>query len=340
MADDFAQSSAPHFRQTDIPLYATVHRLIALGILLIFPLIHYGGRVPVMVLFAVLSAVGTEALWNVIAGRAQTLDDLTAVEIGVTCALLMPARAEYWLAVFTAAAAIAVGKMPFGGVSRTPFVPASVGYGMAAVCFPEETFTFSRVNEHIIDRLYAFSSNELAPEAFSPIEMLRRGQDPSVHPGEYFLGEMAGPMGTASAALLVMAGLWLYMSGNLAWQCVASFSLATAVVSFAIPYPAAGTAFGLFYDLLSGSTFFCCVFMAACPCYCPKLATARYVWGGICGALSVLIQHFGSVEAGGAFAVLLMCPLAVPFDRMVWTLRSRDISWRTVWQAIAGKSEW
>ena len=173
-----------------------------------------------------------------------------------------------------------------------------------------------------------------------PIEMLRRGQDPSVHPGEYFLGEMAGPMGTASAALLVMAGLWLYMSGNLAWQCVASFSLATAVVSFAIPYPAAGTAFGLFYDLLSGSTFFCCVFMAACPYYCPKLATARYVWGGICGALSVLIQHFGSVEAGGAFAVLLMCPLAVPFDRMVWTLRSRDISWRTVWQAIAGKSEW
>lgn len=334
MADDFGQSSAPHFRQSDTLFSATLHRISALGLLLIFPLIHYGPRVIVMLLFGVLSAVGAEALWNVIAKRPQQLDDLTAVEIGMTCALLMPARAHYQLAIFTAAAAVIVGKMPFGGTFRTPFVPSAVGYCMAAVCFPEETFTYSRLNENVADRLYVFSSNDSLRAAYSQLALLREGQDPFTHINEYLLGEVAGPLGTTSIVLLLIAGLWLYMGGNLAWQCVASFSLAAVIVSFGVPYHTAGSLTYIFYDLLGGSTFFCCVFMAGCPNYCPKLATARYIWGGVCGALAVLIQHFGSTEAGGAFAVLLMCPFAGAFDRMVWYCRSRDISYSSVRKAL------
>ena len=330
MADDFAQSAAPHFRQSDAPVFFTLHRLIALAILLIFPLINYGGRVIVMLLFGVLSAVGAEALWNAIARQPQQLDDLTAVEIGMVCTLLMPARAEYWLVLFTAAAAVAVGKMPFGGTYRTPFVPSLVGYCLAAVCFPHETFTYSRINENVVDKLYAFSSNDLLPEAYSQIGLLRQGEDPYTHLNEYFLGEVTGPLGTTSIVLLLMAGLWLYMSGNLAWQCVISFSLATAVVSFGLPYHTTGSVVYIFYDLLGGSTFFCCIFMAAYPNYCPKLATARYLWGGLCGAVAVLIQHCGSVEAGGVFAVLIMTPFSDAFDRMVWHFRSRGISYRSV----------
>lgn len=330
MADDFGHSSAPHFRQSDTLFSATLHRISALGILLIFPLIHYGARVIVMLLFGVLSAVGAEVLWNAVAKKPQQMEDLTAVEIGITCALLMPARAHYQLVIFAAAAAILIGKMPFGGTFRTPFVPSAVGYCMAAVCFPAETFTYSRLNETTADKLLVFRSNESLTVQYSPLGMLRQGEDPYTHLNEYLLGEVAGPLGTASLVLLLVAGLWLYMGGHLAWQCVASFSLATVIVSFAIPYQTWGTFTYIFYDLLGGSTFFCCVFMAGCPNYCPKLGTARYVWGGICGALSVLIQHFGSTEAGGTFAVLIMCPFAGAFDRLVWYFRSRGISYRSV----------
>lgn len=337
MTDDFRQSSAPHFRQSDTLFSSTLHRISALVILLIFPLIHYGGRVIVMLLFGVLSAVGAEALWNVIAKRPQQLDDLTAVEIGITCAMLMPARAHYQLVIFAAATAVIVGKMPFGGTFRTPFVPSAVGYCMAAICFPDETFTYSRLNENVADKLFAFSSNDLLKGAYSQIALLRQGEDPYTHINEYFLGEVAGPLGTSSIILLIVAGLWLYMSGNLAWQCVASFSLATVVFSFGMPYNTAGSLIYVLYDLFGGSTFFCCVFMAGCPNYCPKLATARYIWGGTCGALAVLIQHFGSTEAGGAFAVLIMCPFAEAFDRMVWYFRSRGISYRSVIERIKNR---
>ena len=205
-----------------------------------------------------------------------------------------------------------------------------MGYCLAAVCFPDETFTYSQLNENMAARLFAFGSNDALPPAFSQLALLRNGEDPFTHINEYLLGEVAGPLGTTSVVLLLIAAVWLFLGGNLAWQCVISFMSAVAVISFAVPYHTASTFMYIVYDLLGGSTFFCCIFMAAYPNYCPKLATARYMWGGICGAFAVLIQHFGSVEAGGVFAVLILTPFSDAFDRMVWHLRSREISYRSV----------
>ena len=334
MAEDFMESAAPYFRQSDTQLSSTVQRICALCILLPLPLVHYGGRVILMVIFGVLTSVGAEALWNYLAKRRQTVSDMTAVETGLACAMLMPACAHYQLVIFTAAAAVTVGKMPFGGRFRTPFVPTAVGYCLAAVCFPTETFTYSQLNENTVAKLFAFGTNDSLPPAYSQIALLRSGEDPFTHINEYLLGEVAGPLGTTSVVLLVIAAVWLFVVGNLAWQSVLSFMAAVAVVSFAVPYHTVSTFMYIVYDLLGGSTLFSCIFMAAYPNYCPKLSTARYLWGGICGALAVLIQHFGSVEAGGVFAVLLMTPFSDAFDRMVWHFRSRGISYRSVKKKI------
>ncbi len=330
MADEFRDSAAPFFRQTDTQLSSTVMRVTALCILLPLPVIHYGGRVILMVIFGILTAVGCEALWNALAKRKQTVYDMTAVETGLACALLMPARAGYQLVIFTAAAAMLVGKMPFGGRFRTPFVPAAVGYCLAAVCFPAQTFTYSPISENMTARLSAFSQSQSLPPAYSLLAQLRQGLDPFTHLNEYLLGEVPGPLGTTSVALLAIAAVWLLIGSNLAWQCVLSFSAAAALVSFAVPYHTASTFMYVVYDLLGGSTMFCCLFMAAYPNYCPKLATARYIWGALCGVFAVQIQHFGSVEAGGVFAVLILTPFSDAFDRMVWHFRSREINFRSV----------
>ncbi len=333
MADEFMESAAPFFRQSDTQLSSTVQRVCALCILLPLPLLHYGGRTVLMVLFGILTAVGAEALWNLAAKRRQTIYDMTAVETGFACAMLMPACAHYQLVIFTAAAAILIGKMPFGGRFRSPFVPTAVGYSLAAVCFPAETFTYSQLNENVAAKLFAFSNPSLTP-AFSQIALLRGGKDPFTHINEYLLGEVAGPIGTTSVVLLVIAAVWLFVTGNLAWQCVVSFMSAIAVISFAVPYHTVSTFMYIVYDLLGGSTLFSCIFLVAFPNYCPKLPTARYIWGGLCGAFAVLIQHFGSVEAGGIFAVLIMTPFSDAFDRMVWHSRSRGITYRQIKKRI------
>lgn len=330
MAGEFMQSSAPYFRQSDTQLSSTVQRICALCILLPLPLLHYGWRVVLMAVFGILSAVGAEALWNLLAKQKQTVSDMTALETGLTCALLMPACAHYPLVIFAAASAMIIGKLPFGGRFRTPFIPAAVGYCLAAVCFPAETFTYSRLDGTVAAKLSVFGSNSGVSPALSQIALLRGGKDPLTHIGEFLLGEVAGPLGTASVVLLVIAAVWLIFTGNLAWQSAVSFLSAVAVFSFAAPYHGISGYMYIVYDLLGGSTLFCCVFFAAYLNYCPKLATARLIWGGICGAIAVLIQHFGSVEAGGAFAVLMMTPFSDSFDRMVWHCRSKGFTYRQI----------
>ncbi len=329
MTDDFKQGSAPFFRQSDTQFSATLHRISALCILLILPLVHYGARVIFMVIFGIIGAVMSEAIWQLIAKKPQTVTDLNSVEIGITCALLMPACAHYQLAIFTAAAAVLVGKMPFGGAYRTPFVPSAVGYCMSAICFPTETFTYSRLGEKSTAVLPVFS-HEGMETAYSPLSLLRQGDDPFKTITDYILGNVVGPLGTTSILLMIVAAAWLFIGGHLAWQCVVSFSVAAMVVSFGVPYQTVGSLVYIFYDLLGSSTLFCCLFMAAYPNYCPKISTARYIWGAVCGALAVLLQHFGANEAGGAFAVLIMSPFANAFDNMVWYFRRRGISYKSV----------
>ena len=306
MAGEFMQSSAPYFRQSDTQLSSTVQRICALCILLPLPLLHYGWRVVLMAVFGILSAVGAEAPWNLLAKQKQTVSDIAA------------------------ASAMIIGKLPFGGRFRTPFIPAAVGYCLAAVCFPAETFTYSRLDGTVAAKLSVFGSNSGVSPALSQIALLRGGKDPLTHIGEFLLGEVAGPLGTASVVLLVIAAVWLIFTGNLAWQSAVSFLAAVAVFSFAAPYHGISGYMYIVYDLLGGSTLFCCVFFAAYLNYCPKLATARLIWGGICGAIAVLIQHFGSVEAGGAFAVLMMTPFSDSFDRMVWHCRSKGFTYRQI----------
>ncbi len=336
MAKEFRQSSAPFFRQPDTVFSSAVHRISALCVLIILPMAHYGLRVLLLVLFGILGAVAAEVLWQLapnfprslseIKAADLTISDLNAFEIGLTCALLMPACGGYILTAFTAFTAVMVGKLPFGGSWRTPFIPSLVGYCLSAVCFPEEIFTYSPADA---DFLSIFGGAD-GQDAASQLALLRAGEAPETSLADYLLGNVEGPMGGVSLLMLLLSALWLFIGGNLAWQSSAAFLAAGAAFSLVIPYSGAGTAEGLIHDIFGGSTFFCCVFMAGCANYCPKLTTARWFWGGACGALAVIIQHFGATEAGGAFALLIMTPFAWAFDRMVWYFRSRGITYSSV----------
>ena len=337
MADDFMESAAPYFRQSDTQLSSTIQRICALLILLPLPVVHYGWRAVLTVIFGILAAVAAEALWNLAAKHKQTLSDMTAVETGLACALLMPTRAHYQLAIFAAASAMVIGKLPFGGRFRTPFIPAAVGCCLSAVCFPAEMFTYSQISSRVTAELSVFGSNSALTPAFSQIALLREGKLPAFHVGEFLLGEVAGPMGASSAILLCIAAIWLLFTGNLAWRSAVSFMTSMAVVSLIFPYHGISSYLYIVYDLFGGSALFCTVFFAAYLNYCPKLSTAQYCWGGICGALAMLMQHFGSVETGGLFAVVILTPFADAFDRMVWYCRSNGITYRQIRHRLSEK---
>ena len=51
----------------------------------------------------------------------------------------------------------------------------------------------------------------------------------------------------------------------------------------------------------------------------------------------MLMQHFGSVETGGLFAVVILTPFADAFDRMVWYCRSNGITYRQIRHRLSEK---
>jgi len=72
-------------------------------------------------------AVATEAAWNAIARRPQTILDGSALVTGLLLALTLPPRTPWWIAAVGAFVAIALGKMLFGGLGYNIFNPALVG---------------------------------------------------------------------------------------------------------------------------------------------------------------------------------------------------------------------
>ncbi|MRR13294.1 electron transporter RnfD, partial [bacterium] len=62
------------------------------------------------------AALGTEAAWNAIARKPQTVLDGSALVTGLLLAMTMPPRTPWWISVAAGIVAIGLGKMIFGGL--------------------------------------------------------------------------------------------------------------------------------------------------------------------------------------------------------------------------------
>jgi len=78
-----------------------------------------------------LSCLGTEQLFNRLAGRAGTLGDYSAAITGMLLALTLPPAFPLWMGAVSGFVAIGLGKALFGGLGFNVFNPALVGRAFA-----------------------------------------------------------------------------------------------------------------------------------------------------------------------------------------------------------------
>ena len=72
---------------------------------------------------------------------------------------------------------------------------------------------------------------------------------------------------------------------------------------------------------MSGSLFFCAIFMVTDPVTAPRTAVARSIYGAFCGALVMAFRHFGAYEQGACFAILASNAIAPLLDRAAGAVR-------------------
>ena len=256
--------------------------------------------------------------------EASSLKDGSAVITGILLALTLPPGFPLWMAFIGGVAAIGMGKMIWGGLGQNIFNPALLGRAFLQSAFPTAITTWSVPD----GRYFGLRGTNLALPFFqgesldtvttaTPLALMKFQQE-GTEWLSLLVGNTSGSLGETSAALLMLAGVYLGIRRVFDWRIPLSIILTVFLLS------------GVFYlinperfpspdfMLLSGGLLLGAVFMATDPVTSPYTSKGIWYFGFGIGFLVVLIRLFGGLPEGVMYAVLLMnsvTPLLNKFTR-------------------------
>ncbi len=298
-------SSSPHIRSSATTPRIMLDVIIALIPAAVMGIVIFGLRALLVIATTVSTAVISEALFNLIAKKEQTIGDLSAVLTGLLLGLNLRADAPIWQCVVGAVFAIVVVKCLFGGLGCNFANPAITARIVLLLCFTDT------LGGGAIPKMTADTPIELVSGA-TPLEVIKTGGElPSLI--DMFLGFRGGAIGETCIAALLLGFLYL---------------VARRVIYFEIPVIYVGTVFllslvadsSLFvatYQILSGGLVLGAVFMATDYVTTPINRAGKMVFAFGCGLITFLIRYFGAYPEGVSYSILLMNILSPYIEK--WT---------------------
>ena len=270
-------SPLPHVKSDESVkrvMWGTVAALLPITIAAIY---LFGLPALTIILVTVIAAVVTEIVIYKAASQPITINDGSAVLIGLLLALIMPASVPLWVPIIGAAFAIAVPKYIFGGTGTLVFHPALVGFAFLLAAWPTLMGTASTPN------LGSFS--------------------------DLLLETGAGRLVEASPVLVLLGGAFVLYKKYVDRRVALS-----ATILLLLLMPIVGMGSQLPY-VLTGGYFLGLIFLAADPVTSPVTKKGRLIYGGMLAMLILVQLHFNTYFAGMCFAVLMMNVFSPLIDR-------------------------
>ncbi|MEE9502991.1 MAG: RnfABCDGE type electron transport complex subunit D [Candidatus Aminicenantaceae bacterium] len=261
----------------------------------------------------------TEALFTYPQGKPVT----SAVFVtGLIFTLSLPPTIPFWMAIVGIVAGVAIGKMMFGGFGQNVFNPAMVGR-----CFIYITFPLQMTNrwvEPIWGGWGGFAHWSAPLDTVSratPLVELRQGG--LIAWKDLFLGQTSGSLGETSAVLILIGGLFIIAKKAASWKlavsCLLGGIFGSGILQLAgfanIPSPLA--------TLLAGSFLFGSFFVVTEPVSGAKTKSGQWIYGGMTGALIVVLRGFSNFSEGVMFSVLIMNAFVPILDQTVRRLQMK-----------------
>ena len=233
----------------------------------------------------VVSCVGFEALFNLLAKKEQTFGDLSAVVTGLLLGLNLPANIPLWQCVVGSLFAIVVVKCLFGGLGCNPVNPAITGRVFMLVAFGSMAKA-------------AFPTGVDAASGATPL-----ASEKAADLLDLFLGTHGGAIGETCALALLIGGAYLLIRRVITWHIPVAFVGTVFVASFFMEGmdPLAALA-----AILSGGLLIGAFFMATDYVTSPATAWGKIIFGVGAGLITFLIRYFGTYPEGVSFAILFM----------------------------------
>lgn len=313
-------SVGPHLRQSESVPSLMISVLVALIPALAASIFLFGIGALGLIVSCTAAAVGTEAVICFAFRKRQTVGDFSAVVTGALLACTMPPQCPLWAGALGGIFAIAVVKMPFGGLGHSIVNPALAARAFLLISYPTAMASFCAPMHGSLSGLskgldgitsatpLTYFKSAMASGNFNALDL----QDSL---SNLFWGNAGGSLGATSAAALCLGASFLFYKGIIRFRISFSF-IGSLFLLFWLFNKTGGffTTEALIvpsYQVLSGGVLLAAFFMATDPVTSPVTQFGMIIFGIGCGTLTFCLRSFGGYAEGVGFAVLLM-NLAVP----------------------------
>ncbi len=325
---------APHLRTEQKSYHMALDVLLACAALCVFSVFNYGTRPIWVVLASVASALFCEALCCLLRRRSlRVLLDGSAAITGAIIGLVMSPMVAYWVPMLGAAFAILVAKVPFGGYGRNVFNPAAAGIAVLSYCFPERMFTYPAIGAGMELPLTMNIGVDEVAIGTSLAAQIRAGATPTVNRLHLLLGDFVGPIGTTATLVLLACAAYLIIRRTASAWTILPYIATCASIAWLTPCVGLDYLHSTVAQVCAGYVLFAGVFLLNDPVATPRFWVGRVIYGMLAGALAMLLQYVGRVEAGTCFAILIMNALSPIIDR--WSY----YGWRNVTRLLRIRRE-
>lgn len=301
----------------------------------------FGERAVLIVIVAVASALGTEALYQRVGKRPLTIRDGSALITGILLAFNLPASSPLWLPLVGSFFAILVAKQLFGGLGYNFINPALAGRAFLTASWPAiMTGGWTSPVRGTMSGIEATAIRSLGLDAITqatPLNLLKDAMrilgDPSATQAQLdlakeaihqlnhvdtlrnlFFGGVGGTIGETSALLLLLGAVFLLIRGYIDWRIPLGYLSSVALLT-GVLYPTGVTPVSPLFHILSGGLVLGAFFMATDMVTTPVTPKGKWIFGLGCGVITVIIRIWGGYPEGVSYSILLMNVFTPLIDR-------------------------
>lgn len=347
---EYVLSIAPHLRSSQSVF--TIMWLVVASLLpaTAYSFYLYGLNAVKLVAGAVITAIVSEALYQLLMKKKITALDGSAVITGLLLAMNVPPDAPVWMVCIGSAFAIIIAKHLFGGLGFNIFNPALAARAFMMASWPV----------HMTTRWHPFSTNNiisqgiensagLPPAAYdaitsaTPLAALKGASkviaDFGASPDgviqtllssqmlkSLFIGNIGGCLGETSVLFLLIGAVFLLIKRIITWHIplvyMATMAIIMAVYYTVHPLPGAQAIDHflpriVLFHLLSGGLVLGAFFMATDMVTSPVTHTGMIIYAAGCGIIASIIRLWGGYPEGVSYSILLMNALVPLIDRYI-----------------------
>lgn len=289
METNLILSSSPHIHTRDSSRRIMLDVIIALLPAAIAGVIIFGAKALGVIAACVITAVVSEALFNLVVHKQQTVGDLSAVVTGLLLALNLSTNVAIWQCVVGTAFAIVVVKCLFGGLGKNFANPAITGRVFMLLAF---STVAGGAKPAVV---------ELVSSA-TPLELLAQGSENAPGLMELFLGLHGGAIGETCCLALLLGFAWLLFRRVIKWHVPVIF-IGTVFVLYLV---FTGSFQMALAEILAGGLFIGAIFMATDYVTSPITLKGKMAFALGCGLVTFIIRYFCAYPEGVSFSILAM----------------------------------